>query len=760
MSEVDIIYVLEEWKVYPDKSQIERDGNIVHLEPKIMEVLVYLIQNANRVISREELTEHVWQSKYASDEVITRAISVLRKKLDDTGKVHRFVKTIPKHGYVLEYDGNLTGASDPVSSVNALGVSEQQVVPMRQFFSLKWLVPLIGFILVMIYFISKTSNTKPVPVKNKDIYISIQEIEAIDNLSSSVMVARVLSEQLLTTLSNSDSAKVSLNGPQLNDDSTAQDENIYVISGGVKQVNEEYHVNIHFSDAYNGNVLWSQSFAGDKNTWHNLINNISKTIDHFITVAKTEKLDLTQLSLKELQASILIYQTKELRLNSTLDDILLSIDLLSNASLTYPDNANIAFELALSLLTKQYYYQKDDDLIQVNQLIAELGSTSSIAHKRQFIEGFYGFKNQSMPLKDSIELLENALADWPEGDTNVELLTVLGDLYRLNAQPEKASEILNEALIVDRHYAMTIFNLSKLLSQQSQHQRAISLLRTYLNNHLAPQPLNLLLVQLYIGTGEFDKAINFINKLTVNAEQSEQSEQSELMEYKAKSYYSLLYMNRSQSILEQIKLNPSPAVQYQRQCRLFKLQFMYQEAEVVCQQADMGAIDQSGSFHLAHNYLLQGQYKKALVEYTRVFSEFSVDISDLPENYLINEKVDYIWLLWETGQLNKAADLAKPLLSYLTKTNRLGYKGFGVLDVILLIASNQPQEASLQFAKAIESGWSHWFDLHYNGPHPALRNLKLDKHFPQWKEYLEQTLNGQRQNLIDKPEDQLPIFIN
>ena len=61
MTEPGVEFILDDWLIYPEKSTIKRDDQLIHLEPKIMEVLVYLIKNANRVISREELTEQVLQ---------------------------------------------------------------------------------------------------------------------------------------------------------------------------------------------------------------------------------------------------------------------------------------------------------------------------------------------------------------------------------------------------------------------------------------------------------------------------------------------------------------------------------------------------------------------------------------------------------------------------------------------------------------------------------------------------------------------------
>ncbi|WP_371372345.1 transcriptional regulator [Thalassotalea aquiviva] len=105
MSSKSKIYIFDGWQIDPQLSEITKQGVHSQLEPKIMKVLVYLIHHANQVVSREELIESVWETRYASDDVITRAISILRKELAQHKKkdLKKYIKTIPKHGYTLEW---------------------------------------------------------------------------------------------------------------------------------------------------------------------------------------------------------------------------------------------------------------------------------------------------------------------------------------------------------------------------------------------------------------------------------------------------------------------------------------------------------------------------------------------------------------------------------------------------------------------------------------------------------------------------------
>jgi TolB-like protein/DNA-binding winged helix-turn-helix (wHTH) protein len=85
----------------PAATSISGPSGVVHIEPKIMEVLVALCDNAGEVVTRDALIEKIWRVEYGGDESLTRAISILRKAFHDDRGVRRLIETIPKRGYRL-----------------------------------------------------------------------------------------------------------------------------------------------------------------------------------------------------------------------------------------------------------------------------------------------------------------------------------------------------------------------------------------------------------------------------------------------------------------------------------------------------------------------------------------------------------------------------------------------------------------------------------------------------------------------------------
>ncbi len=92
---------LGEWQVEPKSNTLRRAGHPSHVEPKVMDVLVCLASHQGEVVSREQLLDQVWQGYVVTEEVLTRCISELRTALGDTARERRFIRTVPKRGYML-----------------------------------------------------------------------------------------------------------------------------------------------------------------------------------------------------------------------------------------------------------------------------------------------------------------------------------------------------------------------------------------------------------------------------------------------------------------------------------------------------------------------------------------------------------------------------------------------------------------------------------------------------------------------------------
>lgn len=92
---------LGEWRVEPAANTVSRDGETVHLQPKVMDVLLFLVGQQGRVVPREEILNSVWPNTYVADVALSRCISQLRQALSDNRGSPSYIETVPKRGYRL-----------------------------------------------------------------------------------------------------------------------------------------------------------------------------------------------------------------------------------------------------------------------------------------------------------------------------------------------------------------------------------------------------------------------------------------------------------------------------------------------------------------------------------------------------------------------------------------------------------------------------------------------------------------------------------
>lgn len=78
---------------------VSRGGQPVSLEPKTFDVLRYLIEHRDRVVTKEELLDAVWKDTFVTPNVLTRAIAQMRKGLGDDAFEARYIQTVAKRGY-------------------------------------------------------------------------------------------------------------------------------------------------------------------------------------------------------------------------------------------------------------------------------------------------------------------------------------------------------------------------------------------------------------------------------------------------------------------------------------------------------------------------------------------------------------------------------------------------------------------------------------------------------------------------------------
>jgi DNA-binding winged helix-turn-helix (wHTH) protein/TolB-like protein len=107
---------------------LSRAGSSISLTAKAFDVLLFLVQNPNRLVTKEELLKSVWGDAFVEEGNLTQYISHLRKALGDNSEDARLIVTIARKGYQLTADVTVTNAADAVKQA-AVQVSTTESLP-------------------------------------------------------------------------------------------------------------------------------------------------------------------------------------------------------------------------------------------------------------------------------------------------------------------------------------------------------------------------------------------------------------------------------------------------------------------------------------------------------------------------------------------------------------------------------------------------------------------------------------------------------
>jgi TolB-like protein/DNA-binding winged helix-turn-helix (wHTH) protein/Flp pilus assembly protein TadD len=92
-------YLFGDFEVSPDAAELRRGGEVVHLEPRVLALLVYLIEHRDRLVPKRELLDAVWEEAFVTENALTKAIGRLRKALDDDAQRPAYIHTHHTLGY-------------------------------------------------------------------------------------------------------------------------------------------------------------------------------------------------------------------------------------------------------------------------------------------------------------------------------------------------------------------------------------------------------------------------------------------------------------------------------------------------------------------------------------------------------------------------------------------------------------------------------------------------------------------------------------
>jgi DNA-binding winged helix-turn-helix (wHTH) protein len=95
------------------RRELRRGTELIDLEPKGFDLLAFLVQHRDRVVSKDDLLQEVWGGRIVSESTVTTRINAVRRALGDDGTAQRLVRTFTRKG--IRFVGEVTEVSDPAA---------------------------------------------------------------------------------------------------------------------------------------------------------------------------------------------------------------------------------------------------------------------------------------------------------------------------------------------------------------------------------------------------------------------------------------------------------------------------------------------------------------------------------------------------------------------------------------------------------------------------------------------------------------------
>ena len=108
-------YFFDDVVVDRENFRVLKANQVRTLEPRVFDLLIYLIERPGRVIEKQELFEQIWKQAFVTDNALTRAVKEIRKAIGDDAAAPRYIETVPKRGYRFIAEVKLMEVQEPVA---------------------------------------------------------------------------------------------------------------------------------------------------------------------------------------------------------------------------------------------------------------------------------------------------------------------------------------------------------------------------------------------------------------------------------------------------------------------------------------------------------------------------------------------------------------------------------------------------------------------------------------------------------------------
>ncbi|MGA3224108.1 MAG: winged helix-turn-helix domain-containing protein [Acidobacteriaceae bacterium] len=318
-------YRFDDIEVDVQSFRLLKAGSPVALEPKALNLLIFLVENRGRLVGRRELIDAVWNGAFVTDHVLNRAMGQLRRQLGDDPKQPRYVETVPTLGYRFiarveqEQQDTLVESSGQLEATASTPLQDRQRVdepiPVPHTRSLQTPVPTrprrrtgvaVGIALVLILSVvtfwmvrrrSHSANARP---------IQSLAVLPLDNLSgdaSQQYLADGMTDELITSLGRigalrviSQTTAMEYKGAHKPLPQIARELNVdAIVEGSVLRSGDKIRIAAQLVAAPAEKQLWAQTYEGGMDDVLGLQNRVASAVAEQIRI-KLTPMERTQLA--------------------------------------------------------------------------------------------------------------------------------------------------------------------------------------------------------------------------------------------------------------------------------------------------------------------------------------------------------------------------------------------------------------------------------------------------------------------------------
>jgi TolB-like protein/DNA-binding winged helix-turn-helix (wHTH) protein/tetratricopeptide (TPR) repeat protein len=249
-------------------------GKPVSVEPQVFDLLVYLIENRGRVVTRGELLDRLWEGKIVTDAALGASLKEVRKAVQDSGTKQEVIKTVHGRGY--QFIAKVTESTIDKSSVltNELASRRPLLHSIIAFASIT--VIILGVILMWV----QPWEVRSEPASLERMAFPLPDkpsiaVLAFDNLSGDrdqEFISDGISEGIIRELSRfpqlfviARNSSFTYKGHPVKIQKVSEELGVrYVVEGSLQSTDDQIRVTAQLIDATTGNHLWSNRYDGKR----------------------------------------------------------------------------------------------------------------------------------------------------------------------------------------------------------------------------------------------------------------------------------------------------------------------------------------------------------------------------------------------------------------------------------------------------------------------------------------------------------------